>query len=185
MIIYQAPVDAPDPAALVQDLHSSNPANPACFIDRPVEAQGPVYTDVDGSSDNTFDLIPKEAEGAGWIATRRLSDPKYKTDLAFRINPSAKGAAIFVLFSTGSYPTVTLKQPDAAIATAADSMRHRLIAAGFKASDRNAIWRDHMLNRACAELWRRDVGPGEKLDLPGEQLDYVVMVRNLDSGRPD
>jgi hypothetical protein len=51
----------------------------------------------------------RRAEGAAWIATRRLSDPKLKTDLSFRINPSAKGATVFVLFSTGSYPTVTLK----------------------------------------------------------------------------
>ncbi len=119
MIIYQTPANAPDPAALVQDLQSSNPGNSACFIDRPVESQGPVYTDVDGSSDNTFDVLPNEVEGADWIATRRLSDPRLKTDLEFRINPSAKGATVFVLFSTGAYPTVTLKQPDPAIASAA------------------------------------------------------------------
>jgi hypothetical protein len=34
-----------------------------------------------------------------------------------------------------------------------------------------------MLNRACAELWSRDVAPGEKLKLPGQTLDYVVMLR--------
>jgi hypothetical protein len=34
-----------------------------------------------------------------------------------------------------------------------------------------------MLNRACAELWSRDVAPGEKLNLPGQTLDYVVMVK--------
>jgi len=28
MIVYQAPADTPDPAALVQDLKSSNAANP-------------------------------------------------------------------------------------------------------------------------------------------------------------
>lgn len=180
-IIYQAPADAPDPTALVQDLHSSNPASPATFIDRPVEAQGTVYTEVDGSSDNTFDVIPREAEGASWIATRRLSDPKYKTDLDFRINPSAKGAHVFVLFSTGKYPLVTLKETDAAVATAADSMRKTLAKAGFTVSDTDAVWRDHMLNRSCAEMWRRDLAPGEKISLPGEQLDYVVMVRDVDS----
>ena len=78
MIIYQKPADAPDPTALVQDLKSSNAENPACFIDRPVESQGPFYSDVDGSSDNTFDILPKEVAGAGWIATRRLSDPDSK-----------------------------------------------------------------------------------------------------------
>jgi beta-galactosidase len=177
MIIYQNTDDAPDPAALVQDLKSSNIGNPACFIDRPVEAQGPVYTDVDGSSDNTFDILPKAVEGAGWIATRRLSDPKLKTDLAFRINPAAKGATVFVLFSTGVYPTVTLKHPDPAMAGAADALRELLAAAGFKDSKTEVVWRDHLLNRTFAALWSRDLAPGEKLKLPGQTLDYVVMVR--------
>ncbi|MGP8201363.1 MAG: glycoside hydrolase family 2 protein [Limisphaerales bacterium] len=177
MIIYQEPAFVPDPAALVQDLRSSNMQNPAYFIDRPVESQGPVYTDVDGSSDNTFDLLPDEVAGAGWIATRRLSDPRFKTDLEFRINRSAKGATVFVLFSTGAHPTVTLKQSDPAIASAAEAMRETLAAAGFKASGKAAVWRDHMLNRAFAELWSRDVAPGEKLKLPGQTLDYVVMVK--------
>jgi beta-galactosidase len=178
MIIYQKSGGAPDPAALVQDLQSSNPDNPACFIDRPVESQGPVYTDVDGSSDNTFDILPDEAEGADWIATRRLSDPKLKTDLEFRINPSAKGATVLVLFSTGAYPTVTLKPSDSGIASAAEALRQSLAAAGFKARETGAVWRDHQLNRACAELWSRDVAPGEKLKLPGQTLDYVVMAKD-------
>ena len=178
MIIYQKPAGAADPAALVQDLQSSNPENPACFIDRPVESQGPVYNDVDGSSDNTFDILPKEVEGAGWIATRRLSDPRLKTDLEFSINPSVKGATVFVLFSTGAYPTVALKQPDPAIASAAEALRKSLVGAGFKAGKTEAVWRDHLLVRACAELWSRDMAPGEKLKLPGQTLDYVLMARD-------
>ena len=177
MIIYQKSAEAPDPAAVVQDLRSSNAENPVCFIDRPAESQGPVYTDVDGSSDNTFDVLPREVEGAGWIATRRTSNPKLKTDLEFRINPSAKGATVFVLFSTGVYPTVTLKQPDAAIASAAEAFRESLVSAGFSASSTKAVWRDQMLIRTCAELWSRDAAPGEKLKLAGQTLDYVVMVR--------
>jgi beta-galactosidase len=180
MVIYQKSTDAPDPAALVQDLRSSNTANPACFIDRPVESQGSVYTDVDGSSDNTFDILPKEVEGAGWIATRRVSDPNLKTDLEFRINPSAKGATVFVLFSTGAYPTVTLKQPDQAIQTAADALRKSLVAAGFKSTPAEAVWRDQLCVRACAELWSRSVKAGEKMSVPGQSLDYVVMVRGAD-----
>ena len=181
MIIYQKAADASDPNALVQDLRSSNAENPAVFIDRPVESQGPVYTDVDGSSDNTFDILPSEVEGAAWIATRRLSDPKLKTDLEFRINPSAKGATVFVLFSTGAYPTVTLKKLDPVIAGEADEMRKSLAAAGFKAGPAEAVWRDHMLIRANAELWSRECKPGEKLNLPGRTFDYVLMVRGAES----
>jgi len=56
-------------------------------------------------------------------------------------------------------------------------MRSSLAAAGFKASSAGAVWRDHMLNRAFAELWSRSVAPGEKMKLPGQTLDYVVMVK--------
>jgi hypothetical protein len=38
-----------------------------------------------------------------------------------------------------------------------------------------------MLNRAYAEVWSRDCKPGEKLNLPGRTLDYVVMVRGAES----
>ncbi len=180
MIIYQKPVGDPmptDPAGLVQDLQSSNADNPAYFIDRPVKAQGAFYADVDGSSDNTFDLLPKEIEGASWITTRRMSDPKLKTDLSFRLNPSAAGSTVFVLFSSGQYPAVTLKKADASIASAADALRKTLTTAGFTASKSGAIWRDHELNRAVAELWSRDVRAGEKISIPGQTLDYVLMLR--------
>ncbi|MBP8303193.1 MAG: hypothetical protein KBE04_03590, partial [Phycisphaerae bacterium] len=176
MVIYQEPAE-PDPAALVQDLRSSNPANPAWFIDRPVESQGPFYTDADGASDNTFDTLPKEVEGAAWVATRRMSDPNLKTDLEFLVNPSSKGATVFVLFSTGDYPTVTLKPQDPAIAGEADTLRKGLAETGFKPAGTQAVWRDHLLNRACAELWSRRVAPGDRVSLPGRTLDYVVMVK--------
>ena len=98
MVIYQKPADGPMPVdanAIVADLKSSNPDNPAVFIDRPVESQGPFYYDVDGSSDNTFDTLPPEVEGAAWIATRRLSDPNMKTNLSFRLNGDA---TVYVLY---------------------------------------------------------------------------------------
>lgn len=178
MVVYQVPAGVPDPSAPVQDLRSSNPANPAIFLDRPVDAQGPVYTDVDGNSDNTFDLLPKELAGASPIATRRMSDPALKTDLEFRILPSAGGATVFVLFSTGEYPAVTLKPPDPSLRRAADAMRAALEAAGFRPAGNRVVWRDHMLNRAYAELWSRRFGSGEKVKLPGQTLDYAVMVRH-------
>jgi beta-galactosidase len=177
MVVYQKTLDVRDPAALVQDVRSSNPANPAYFIDRPVESQGPVYIDVDGSSDNTFDILPKEVEGDSWIATRRMSDPSLKTDLEFRIHPVSKGASIFVLFSTGDFSTVVLKQPDLSIQSAANSMRKALADAGFKPIRNDVVWRDHMLNRACAELWRCSIKRGKKVRLPGQTLDYVVLIK--------
>ena len=72
MVIYQKPSDdsmSVEKDSLVQDLKSSNGASPAIFIDRPVESQGPFYSEVDGSSDNTFDWLPEAVEGCSWIAT--------------------------------------------------------------------------------------------------------------------
>ena len=181
MIVYQSATTGPlpaDPSDLVQDLHSSNLANPAVHIDRPVEAQGAVYTDVNGTSDNTFDLLPPELAGATWIATRRLSDPALRTDLSFKINPASSGATVYVLLSTGSYPVITLKPSVPAIAAAASALRKSLAAAGFKPAPTPIVWRDHDLNRTDAVLWIRPAAPGETITLPGETLDYVVLLQH-------
>jgi beta-galactosidase len=183
MVIYQKSPSRPLPAepdALVQELRGSNPENQPVFIDRPVEAQGPVYSDVDGASDNTFDVLPRPVQGAAWIATRRLSDPTRRTDLSFRINAQTKGATVYVMFSTGSYPTITLKKPNEAVASAAANFSKSLAAAGFKNTGEQAIWRDQDLERTHAALWSRTLKAGETLTLPGETLDYVVMVKKTD-----
>ena len=67
MIVYQQPASGPlpvSPTAIVQELRSSNATTPVLFIDRPVAAQAPFYTDIDGSSDNTFDVLPALVTGA-------------------------------------------------------------------------------------------------------------------------
>ena len=180
MIVYQATKGetwTSDPNSPILDLRSSNPENPAVFIDRPVEDQGAFYTDVDGTSDNTFDLLPSAARNASWIATRRLSDARQKTDLSFRLNPLSRGATVSVLFSTGQFPKVTLNKPDTAIAGECEAMRKFLSAAGFEPVDTETVWRDHNLKLACAELWSRRCVPGEKVKIPGRVLDYVILLK--------
>ena len=186
MVVYQRPADGPmpsDPKALVQDLASSNPASPALFVDRPVEAQAPFYTEVDGSSDNTFDVLPAAASGASWIGTRRLSDKNCKTDLSFRINPGSAGATVFVMFSTGTFPVVTLKKPDQRLVKTAAAFTRALTAAGFSDSGEKAVWRDHTLERADAALWSRVVKAGETVTIPGHTLDYVIMAKAKTEGQ--
>jgi beta-galactosidase len=181
MVIYQKDPTQPLPAnpdALVQELRSSNPQNEAVFINRPIEAQGPVYYDVDGQSDNTFDTLPEEIQGASWIATRRLSDPANKSDLSFRVNPRSKGATVMVMFSLGTHPTITLKKPNDGIAKAAARFSQSLAAAGFKSAAKPVIWRDHDVERTDAALWSRSMSAGETLTIPGETLDYVVLIKN-------
>lgn len=177
MVIYQTPV-ATSPDDLVLDLRSSNPANPATFIDRPVVAQGGFYRDVDGSSDNTFDALPPALAGASWIATRRMSDPALKTELSFRLNPAAAaGATVFVLASTGTHPTATLLPPDTAQVAAAASLATALTDAGFTRDPAPVIWRDHALNLADATLWSRRLAAGESITIPGQTLDTLVLLR--------
>ena len=181
MVVYQAAADGtpppPAPTALVQDLRSSNPASPAIYIERPVEAQLPFYTAVDGSSDNTFDQLPAELTGATWIGTRRLSDPTLKTDLSFCLNPAAKGATVYVLFSTGSHPAITLKPTRPELVAAAAQLQVSLAAAGFRPTGTPVVWRDHDLNRADAALWSRSLAPGETLSLSGHSLDYLLLLQ--------
>lgn len=187
MVIYQR-TDSSAPAdsdSLLQGLQSSNPANPAFHIERPVEAQSPFYNEVDGSSDNTFDRLPQAVEGASWIAAKRLSDPANKTDLAFQINPKTQKADVFVLFSTGEFPVVSLKQPDASAVDAAKAMREALATAGFKKQEnKDLLWRNQDCELACAELWSRAARAGESLKIPGQTLDYVVMVKPADKSVP-
>ena len=187
MIVYQAAATGPAPAdrsGLVLELRSSNPANPAVFIDRPVEPQGAVYTDVDGGSDNTFDRLPPELEGASWIATRRLSDPALKTDLSFQLHPASPGATIYVLLSTGEHPVITLKPRDSAAALAAAALQKDLVTAGFTPVPTPVVWRDHLLNRTHAALWSRSAAPGETISLAGQTLDYVVLLKPRIQSKP-
>jgi hypothetical protein len=182
MVIYQGDADGnvpADPGALVQNLKSSNPKTAAVYLDRPVAAQEPVYLDVDGSSDNTFDRLPSEITGATTITTRRLSDPVLKTDLSFKLNPASHGANVYVLLSTGTYPTITLKPRDSALAAAAIELEAALAKAGFTRSPQSVVWRDHLLVRADAALWMRPVSAGESVAIPGVTLDYTVLLKPI------
>jgi beta-galactosidase len=177
MVIYQKPADSPVPAetnAVVADLKSSNPANPAVFIDRPVEPQGPFYYDVDGSSDNTFDRLPPEVEGAAWIATRRLSDPNMKTDLSFRLNGDA---TVYILHSTGTFPNITLRKPNEETQKVAADLSQALSAAGFRNTGAKITWRGHDLVLAHCSLWSRPSQAGETIIIPGYTLDYCVLIK--------
>lgn len=179
MVVYQAGPDGALPPAsptdLVQEVHSSNPASPALYLDRPVEAQHPVYNPADGSADNTFDALPPGLVGATSLGTRRLSDPAHKTDLRFRIRADSRGATVYVLFSVGTHPAVTLRPASPEIAAAATALQADLAAAGFRPVPRPVVWRDHELRLADAALWSRRLAPGETLVIPGHTLDYAVL----------
>jgi len=72
---------------------------------------------------------------------------------------------------------VTLKNLDADVTRAAGAMRKFLASSGFKPNKVQVVWRDHLLNRAYADLWSRNLAPGKKMKLPGQTLDYAVLLR--------
>ena len=155
--LYFAPpgtAAAEDPAALVQDVRSSNPRSPAWFIDQPVRAQWPFYWELDGSADNTFDTLPRELDGARWIATRRLSKPDARTDLSFRV---AAPANVFVMITRG--------QP----------LPAGLVRSGFRDTGVTGLWRDNEMRRLPYALYRRTARAGERVTVRAVAADYVVL----------
>jgi beta-galactosidase len=156
MTIYLRAAGAmPAEGARVTGLTSSN--GPAYFIDIPVADQWPFYFDFDGTADNTFDVVPPRLAGAGWIATRRQSDPARTTGLAFDV---PAGAEVFVMF-TGS-------------AAAAPSW---LGAAGFSDTGVSGRWRDNDLALVPYALFEKTVPAGGHVTLAGSPLDYLVLVK--------
>jgi len=173
VIIHQWARDDP-PNELVGGLTSSNPECKAHFIDRPVEPQGTFYYMIDGTADNTFDRLPEAVEGASWIATKRLSEPVRKTNLAFALK---QDATVLVMHSTGTFPPIVLREPDADQIAAAAALGETLSGLGFTRLEEPAVWRGHDLWLADAAVWSRDSKAGDRFEIPGQTLDYVVLLR--------
>ena len=157
-IVYAAPGGAgwPDEdGAPIRNVASTNARNRAYFIHAPVREQWPFYYDLDGTADNTIDALPEAVRGAAWIATRRLSKPGNRTELRFE---AAAAARVFVLRTAGGP-----KPP--------------LLAEGFEPSDTKGEWRDDSLRLVPFEVFQRDLQPGDRIRIPPETRDYVVLVK--------
>ena len=155
---------------LVASLASSNAKNPASFIARPIAAQGPVFGPGDGSADTTWDVLPSALEGAHWIATGRTATEP--TALTLRLR---RAATVRVVLSTGTFPVITLRQPDAATAAKAAILQEALAKAGFQ-RETALVWRGHDLERCDAVVWRRLVAADTTLELPTFPIDAVTLL---------
>ena len=158
VVYFQGAGGAPPAATTtgVQHLASSNPRNPAFFVDQPVQDQWPFYWEHDGSADNTFDVVPVPARGASWIATRRTSKPGLGTELSFQL---ARAAEVLVMF-TDDAPTLA-----------------RLRAAGFEDAGPAGPWRSDELKLVEARLVRRHAAAGDRVEVPAAEVDAVVLVK--------
>jgi beta-galactosidase len=142
---------------LVADLRSSNPKNPAYFMDMPVQPQWPVYDDLDATADNSFDTLPAEIAGARWIARRRVTKAGQESDLSFRLT---RPATVYVM------------------ATRRETAPAGLTGAGFQeVATPGLVWRDNSLNLVPAELFSRPAGAGETIQLAAPDRDEIVLVK--------
>lgn len=179
MVIYQTAPDGSVPTTddgPITDLNSSNPDNPAVYIDRPIEAQAPFYWPTDGSADNTFDALPDKLQSARWIATKRLSDPANQTALSFT---AARPLEVFIMHATGTFPAHTLDHPDPDMMQAADSLKANLLAAGFQDTHTPGTWRRHNLWLADSALLKRTANPGDTVNISAHTLDYATLIKPL------
>ena len=177
MVIYQKPAEGPMPVggdSMVTELASSNANCPAVFIDREVEEQGPFYTEVDGSSDNTFGALPNEVHGAKWIATKRLSDEKNVTDISFKVT---KDSTVYVLYANGKFPLHTLEKSDTEMMKTSEMLKAKLTEAGFADTGYQGTWRRHGLWLGYFGMMKKSVKAGEMVSVKGEKLDYVILVK--------
>ena len=157
-VVYYAGKGAARPAdeGPVRGLASSNPDSEAWYIDQPVQEQWPFYHEFDGSADNTFDTLPAEVRGAGWISTRRLSKPEARTDLSFAL---ALPATVFVVASEEA------------------ALERTLAGAGFRDTGTRGVWRDNALLLVPYRLYSRPAREGERIAVTGVTADYVVLVK--------
>ncbi|MCX7007114.1 MAG: hypothetical protein NTY53_07675 [Kiritimatiellaeota bacterium] len=143
-----------DQAAWMQNLQSSNPKNPAYFIDQAVQAEWPFYAQYDGTGDNTFHTLPTAVEGACWIATKPLSKPGNETALSFVVG---RPATVFVMFT--------------------DKGAGSPFANSFTDTGIRTVWRDNNMDLVPCRLVARNVAAGETVKVDAALLAYVVLVK--------
>jgi len=142
---------------LVTGLQTSNPNNRAYFMDMPVQAQWPIYYDLDSTADNSFDTLSAAIEGAKWIALRRVTKPGQETDLTFKLT---RPATVFVM-ATRHAETPSI-----------------LTDAGFKeVASPDLVWRDNNLTLVPAQLFSHQAVAGEVIHLAQPDRDEVVLVK--------
>jgi hypothetical protein len=126
-------------------------------MDMPVQAQWPIYYDLDSTADNSFDALPAEISGAKWIALRRVTKANQETDLSFKL---ARPATIFVM------------------ATRAENAPAFLTDAGFQeVSVPNLVWRDNRLMLVPAQLFSRPAVAGEIIHLAQADRDEIILLK--------
>ena len=141
----------------LRNLRSSNPGNPAYYVDMPVQAQWPIYYDLDSTADNSWDAIPPDLDHATWVALRRVTKPGQATTLSFTLTQPAR---VYVMASQSAAPPA--------------------FAGGgnFKeTSPTTYLWRDNDLLPVPARLYTHEAVAGEEVNLRLGDRDAVVLIK--------
>ncbi len=147
-----APTDTTEP---ISGLVSSSSANPAYFVNLPVQSQWPIYYQCDGNADNSFDTIPAKLAGSRWIATRRQS--LTPAGLSFSIRDNA-GADVYIMATRQASPPAW-------------------IAAGFASMGISGTWRDNNMNPVPFEVYGKFLPAAAAVNIAGSAIDFVVLVK--------
>ena len=158
----------------IRDLASSNPDNPARFMDMPVQAQWPLYYDLDSTADNSWNTLPPELENASWIALRRVTKPDPEPSPTRRSKPPAApgpNQATTVTFTTARPVKVYVMatKQEAPPTFAGTSFREVPSAA--------TLWRDNALQLVPAQLYVHEAAAGEKIHVALGDRDAVILLK--------
>jgi beta-galactosidase len=141
----------------ISHLTSSNTDNPVHYMDMPVQAQWPIYYDLDSTADNSTNLIPDAVKGSGWLALQRVTKEGHATDVSFTVT---KPTTVWVMVT----------KQDAAPAW--------LTGAGFTQVKTESLdWRGNDLILVPAELYSHHFSAGESVKLALGERDALIMVK--------
>ena len=166
--------ELPPAAPPIRDLASSNPVNPAYYMDMPVHAQWPIYYDLDSTADNSWNDLPPELANASWIALRRVTKPDPEPPVTRRSKPPAApgpNQATTVSFTTARPVKVYIMATklEAPPAFAGTSFREVPSAA--------TLWRDNSLLLVPAQLYVHEAAAGEKIHVTLGDRDAVILLK--------
>src|SRR5262249_103273 len=141
--------------AKVINVTSSNV--PAFFINVPLADQRPFYRDFDASGDNSFDQVPAQLTGpAGWIATKRQSDPAKASNISFDLTADAD---VYIMFTRQA------------------SVPQWIFGAGFTNTGATGKWRTNALHLVDYQLFTRSYPAGTHVALGSSPIDFLIIVK--------
>jgi len=152
---------------IVTELSSSNASNPAYLMEMPVQAQWPIYSDLDSTADNSWNRLPREVEGAQWIALRRVTKQGQSTELSFT---ASRPVMVYVAASVSG--------PHAAQILTGSAMPEFLEGTQMQfVPGSQFLWRNNAELLVTATLYSRLVKAGETVRLKLGGTDALVMVK--------